>query len=198
MKIPLSVAIFLGFAPYVAFFVFMRLAGVEIGLWAALVAAMANAARDWARNHALKVLEIGNVVLFGALAVATAALHLDWTVMTVRLAVDIGLLGIILASLAIGTPFTLQYARERVPEAIQATPLFLRVNRIVTAAWAFAFALLVASHAAVVWLPGVPLTLDIVVTIAVLAGAIRFSTWYPARVRARAALAPRKQFNSGE
>jgi hypothetical protein len=43
--------------------------------------------------------------------------------MAVRLAVDAGLLAIVLASLAAGRRFTLQYARERVPEQYWHAPL---------------------------------------------------------------------------
>lgn len=147
---------------------------------------MANAARDWALSGSLKVLEIGTVALFAALAGFTAVVHWPWTLMGVRLAVDCGLLAIALVSLAIGRPFTLQYARERTPEALWATPLFLAVNRRITWAWAGAFAALVASHAALVVDPTLPLWLDIALTVAALLAALRFTAWYPGHVRRRA------------
>jgi hypothetical protein len=54
--------------------------------------------------------------------------------MAVRLAVAAGLPAIVLASLAAGRPFTLQYARERVPKQYWHAPLFLTINRRI--AWA--------------------------------------------------------------
>jgi hypothetical protein len=188
MKLPTGVNVLLGFAPYIAFFLVMRAVAVDVGLWAALVIAVFNAGRDWALTGSLKLLEVGTVLLFAALAIFTAAARWDWTVMAVRLAVDGGLLAIILGSLAVGRPFTLQYARERVPEQYWQAPLFIRVNRLITGAWAAAFTALVAAHAAVVFVPGVPLSLDIAVTILALALALWFSTWYPARVRKQANL----------
>jgi hypothetical protein len=181
--------ILLGFAPYIVFYLVTRAVSVEIGLWAALAVALVNAGRDWARSGSLKVLEAGTVLLFAALAGVTAALHWQWTLMGVRLAVDGGLLAIVLASLAIGRPFTLQYARERVPQAFWRAPLFLTVNRRITWAWAGAFAALVASHAALLLDPALPLWLDVAVTVAALAAALRFTTWYPTHAR-RAAAAP--------
>lgn len=181
--------ILLGFAPYIAFYLLTRGVSVEIGLWAALAVALVNAGRDWARSGSLKVLEIGTVLLFAALAGFTAALQWPWTLMGVRLAVDGGLLAIVLASLAIGRPFTLQYARERVPRAVWAMPLFLAINRRITWAWAGAFAVLVASHAALIVDPALPLWLDIAVTVAALAAAVRFTAWYPARARRAAGAA---------
>ncbi len=105
---------------------------------------------------------------------------------TVRLAVDAGLLAIVLVSLAIGRPFTLQYARERVPEAFWAMPLFLTTNRIISTVWAGAFAALVAADAAAEWVPSVPLWVDVVGSIAAFAAAVWFSRWYPAVVQRRA------------
>ena len=51
--------------------------------------------------------------LFGGLAVYALLGGPAWTVIGVRLRVDAGLLLIVLASMAVGRPFTLQYARER-------------------------------------------------------------------------------------
>src|SRR6516165_1182656 len=124
--------IFFGFAPYIAFFLFMQVVSIDAGLWAALTVAVLNAGRDWVRSGSLKVLELGTVFLFGALASFASVEHWEWTVMAVRLAVDAGLLAIVLISLAIGRPFTLQYARERVPEQYWHAPLFLTINRRIT------------------------------------------------------------------
>lgn len=84
--------ILFGFAPYIAFFLFMQLISIEAGLWAALAVAVLNAGRDWARSGSPKVLELGTVLLFAALATFTSVEHWKWTVMAVRLAVDAGLL----------------------------------------------------------------------------------------------------------
>ena len=118
--------ILFGFAPYIAFFLFMQLVSIDAGFWAALAVAVLNAGRDWARTGSLKILEVGTVLLFAALATLTSVEHWKWTVMAVRLAVDAGLLAIVLVSQAIGRPFNLQYARERV-----AKQRFVRVSSIV-------------------------------------------------------------------
>ena len=108
------------------------------------------------------------------------------TVATVRLAVDVGLLGIALVSLATDRPFTLQYARERVPEAVWGLPVFLVTNRIITGVWTAAFAVLVAADAAAEWVPAVPIWVDVAASVAAFAGAVWFSRWYPAAVQRRA------------
>ena len=72
--------ILLGFAPYIAFFLFMQAVSIDLGLWAALIVAVLNAGRNWARSGSPKVLELGTVLLFAALAVFTSAAHWKWTV----------------------------------------------------------------------------------------------------------------------
>ena len=178
--------ILLGFAPYIALFLFMRAGSIDAGLWAAFVVALLIAGRNWKSSGSLKVLEAGTVLLFAALVVFTAAQHWKWTVMAVRLAVDAGLLAIVLVSLVIGRPFTLQYAREGVAEQYWHTPLFLTINRRITSVWAGAFAALVVAHTAVLFGPLVPWWLDIVVTIFALAAALTFTGWYPEYARKKA------------
>ena len=101
------------------------------------------------------------------------------TVLSVRLRVDAGLLLIILISMAIGKPFTLQYARERVPEERWKSPRFTRINFVITSVWALAFACIVAADLMMIYVPNVPLRVGIVVTLAALYGAYRFTNWYP-------------------
>jgi hypothetical protein len=110
-------------------------------------------------------------------------------VATVRLAVDAGLLGIVLVSLAIGRPFTIQYAREQVPEQFWASPIFTSVNRAITWVWAAAFAVMVAADAAAEWVSAIPIWVDVVVSIAAFLAAVWWSRWYPAKVRRAVAAA---------
>jgi hypothetical protein len=179
--------ILLGLGPFIAFFALMRLASPMAGLCAALfVSAVLGVRARW-RGESIKILEIGSLALFAALVVYTVVAQPAWTVATVRLAVDAGLLAIVVLSLAIGRPFTLQYAREAVPREFWATPRFIATNRLITAIWAAAFAVLVAADAAAEYLPSVPLAVDIAASLAALTGAFWFSTWYPAVVRRAAA-----------
>jgi hypothetical protein len=182
----------LGFAPYIAFYVAMRLVAVGATLWIATGVALLVAGWNWARSGSPKVLEIGSVVIFAALAAYTAVSHRQWSLIAVRLAVDGGLLLVVLFSLMIDRPFTLQYARERVPPELWNTPLFLSVNRRITSVWAAAFAALVAAHAAVVFVPGTPQWIDTAVMVAALLAAFRFTARYPQTARRRAATVDRR------
>jgi hypothetical protein len=181
------VDIFLGFTPYVAFFVVLRVGTVEAAMWAAFaVAALVALYGRW-RGRSAKILEVGAITLFGLLALFTAVSHWEWTLTAVRLAVDLGLLAIVLVSIAIGRPFTMQYARERIAEQHWQTPLFLAINRRITWVWAAVFAVLVAAHVATVFF-SVPAWIDGVVTVAAFVYATAFTTRYPEKARKAAGL----------
>jgi uncharacterized membrane protein len=179
------VSILLSLSPFAVFFALMRVVSPIAGLIGAFVVSVLLCARERRRGESVKILEIGSVVLFGLLVAYTLLAAPRWTVATVRLAVDGGLLTIVLVSLAIGRPFTLQYARERVPEPIWALPVFFTTNRLITIVWAVAFAVHVAADAAAEYVPAVPLWLDIVASIVAFVGAVWFTRWYPAAVQRR-------------
>ena len=178
-------SILLGLSPFIVFFVLMRLVSPLAGLAAAFALSVLLGFRQWRRGESLKVLEVGSLALFGILLLYTLIAAPEWTVATVRLAVDGGLLVIVLVSLAIGMPFTLQYARESVPKEFWTAPLFITTNRRITAAWAAAFAVMTAADAAAHYVEAIPVWIDVAASIAAFVGAVWFTRWYAALVRRR-------------
>ncbi len=177
--------IVLGLAPFIVFFVLMRAVSAPAGPAAAFAVSVLLGIRQWRRGESVKVLEVGSLLLFGALLLYTLIAALDWTIATVRLAVDGGLLAIVLASLASGMPFTLQYARESVPQELWTSPIFMTTNRRITGVWAAAFAVMIAADAAARDLAAIPLWVEIAASIVAFAVAVWFTRWYPAVVRRR-------------
>ncbi|HYZ34335.1 MAG TPA: hypothetical protein VE684_18855 [Crenalkalicoccus sp.] len=169
----------IGFLPFLAFFLLMRLATPLAGLLAGAAMAALLLALARRRGESAKPLELGALVLFGGLALLTLVAAPAWTVATVRLVVDGGLALMIFAALAAGWPFTLPYARERVPPALWATPGFWQVNRRISAAWGLALLVCTLADAAVAFLDAAPPGLAVVATVAALAGAAWFTRWYP-------------------
>ncbi len=106
---------------------------------------------------------------------------MNWTVVGARLCVDLGLLAVVVISMIIGQPFTLQYAREKVSQELWGQPEFARVNYVITAVWAAAFAIMVVADLVMLYVPAVPLRVGVWVTILVILGAYRFTDWYPTR-----------------
>jgi hypothetical protein len=175
--------VILGFAPFIAFALLTRVAGVAASLWIAAAIAAALAARNYFAGRSLKILEIGSAALFGLTALSTTLTQFAWSLPIVRAIVDAGLLAIVLLSIAVRQPFTLQYAREQVSPEIQASPLFFRVNVAISAVWGLAFAVSLLADLAMEYAPGAPLWVDIAAIVGALVGAARFTQWYPERVR---------------
>ena len=106
------------FSPFIAFALLSRFVPVTVALFTGAAVAAWLMVRDRIRHaRSLKILEVGTVVLFGGLGLYVLGRGGDWSIMEVRLAVDGGLFAIVLISMLIGQPFTLQYAREQVSPA---------------------------------------------------------------------------------
>ncbi len=172
----------LAFAPFIAFAVVDRLVAATPGLIAGALVAAALVLRDaLSRSRKIKILEVGTVVLFGSLTCYSLVMVVAWTLVGVRLCVDAGLFVIVLLSLAVRQPFTIQYARESVVPDLWQTREFLRTNDVITAVWAGAFALMIAADLVMLYVPSVPTRVGIWITILAIFGAYRFTEWYPNR-----------------
>ena len=183
----------LAFTPFIAFAVIDRLVGSVEGLFAGFAVSAAFLIRDLlSATRKPKLLEIGTAILFGLLAAYALVFNPAWSIIGVRLAVDAGLLVIVLASIAIRQPFTLQYAREQASAEAQRSPEFLRTNDVISAVWALAFAVLVAADLVMLYLPDLH-RFGIIVTVLALVGAFKFTDRYPQQRRtvAQASAQPR-------
>ena len=175
----------LAFAPFVVFVIVERAIGVAAGLFAATAVSVAILARDTLiQRKSPKILEVGTFLLFGWLAVYALTAGTDLPIFGVRLLVDAGLLVIVLASIALRRPFTLQYAREQVARELWDHPGFIQTNYVITAAWALAFAVMVAADLAMLYLADMPKWVGVAVTVGTIVGAGRFTQWYPEHRRA--------------
>jgi hypothetical protein len=172
----------LAFAPFIEFVVLDELLGSTEGLLAGIIMSAGLLIRDWmSADREPKIIEIGTAIFFCGLAVQALP---AWSIDGVRLRVDSGLLIMILVTLAIRRPFTLQYAREQVATEFWERPEFIRTNYVVTAVWALAFSVVVIVELIMLYWPEVPPRVGILVTIAALVGGVKFTSWYPERRRA--------------
>jgi len=173
--------ILLGFTPFIAFAVADRLASLALSLGIAAVVSFALILRTRTRGESPKVLEIGTFVLFALMGLCATVLHTRWNISLVRCVVDGGLLGIMLLSIVVGRPFTLEYARERVPSTIYDSPPFIRQNYIITAVWAVSMAIIVLADLALHFLPRFPVWAGGAAIGVAFTAALVFSRWYPRR-----------------
>jgi hypothetical protein len=177
--------ILLAFAPFIVFALVDRLIGATDGLIAGAAVSAALLLRDWATpGRSPKILEVGTFILFGALALYAVFGAPAWSIVGVRLRVDLGLLIIVLVSMVLRRPFTLQYAREQVRAEFWSSPQFLRTNYVITAVWALAFVVLVVADLILLYVPALPPRVGIIATILALIAAVKFTGWYPERAKA--------------
>jgi hypothetical protein len=185
--------IFLILAPFGSFALLMLVTSAEISLFASAAICLAVIGIDVYRGRSIKMLGAGSALVFAAIGCYLALTGFAWTSSAVKLAVDIGVLAISLVSLAIGKPFTLQYAREAVDAETAQLPGFLTANYVITWAWALAVLLMMMANALLIYLPGLPLWTGLLIAFAARNTATYFTRWYPAYWKAKiAAPTPRR------
>jgi hypothetical protein len=180
--------IFLILAPYGVFAALMLVTSAAVSLFASAAICLMVIAIDVARGRSIKMLGAGSVILFVALAGYVTLVDSSLSSSAVKLAVDTGVFAISLASLLIGRPFTLQYAREMVDAETAALPGFLKSNYVISGAWTLALLLMMGANVLLMYLPGLPLWSGLAVAFAARSTAIYFSRWYPEHWRAKHAV----------
>lgn len=140
--------IYIAFVPWVLFSVISRRDTLQTATLVALVAAIAIAVPGLRRGRP-KILELGAIVAFAAFSIVAVVVDPaagDWLERYGRAVAAALLAGIAFGSVALGMPFTEQYARETVPERFWQTSRFKDVNRQISLLWGAVFALFVPSH----------------------------------------------------
>ncbi len=177
---------FLGFVPWLIFWVVSGPSTWEFAAGGALLAAiiLLIPSRD---RGGIKLLDIVSVVFFAALTVAGLVLDHGQLAWLERYAQTIssGVLAlVVLGSLAF-TPFTEQYAREQVPRQYWSTPSFKRVNRTLTLVWGLVFLACAVLGLVAQQELGGSAWLNWIIPIVLVVGAFKFTAWYPYHVKAR-------------
>lgn len=173
----------LSFAPWIAFSIAAHSTSLANAAFIAFGLALAANVPNLRRGRP-KVLDVAGVAFFLVLAVAGLIDHdLEWPKRWAGVLGNGAIALIILFSIVIGVPFTLQYAREQAPPEVWQTPRFYAVCLLISWVW-FAAMLVMTLGAALghVW-PEMPVWLHWAIPIAAFTAAIRFSKWYPEHVR---------------
>jgi magnesium-transporting ATPase (P-type) len=131
-----------------------------------------------------KLLDVAAIIFFAALALVAALASPStqhWLGLWSAELCNVIIAAIAGLSLAVGKPFTLQYAREQTERKYWNSPLFLRINYVITAVWSAAFLLI----AIVGYIGDGPLHqpdniwTGWIIQIALIVLAIKFTGWYP-------------------
>jgi hypothetical protein len=183
---------FVGFVPWIIFWVVSSPSTWEWATLGALIAALILAVPSAERGN-LKVLDLGSIAFFAVLSLLAIFLDrgdLKW-VEDYSQAISSGALAVIALGSLAAMPFTEQYARESAPREVWDSARFKRTNFILSAMWGGVFlvnailgaiAQQVDSSTARQWL-------NWIIPIALVVGGFKFTAWYAAQARQRAASA---------
>ncbi|MFI1281187.1 hypothetical protein ACH4U5_10585 [Streptomyces sp. NPDC020858] len=182
-----------GMAPWILFSLLVGPGRFEIAVCVALAAVVTLIvlSRLVNRGTSWKLLELADVVFFAALAVIGALASegtLRWLETYAGEVANVTLAVIAFGSMAVGMPFTIQYAREQVDPALWHTPGFVRTNYVITGVWGLAFlvAALAGAYGDLVLHNPNNIWTGWIIQILAIVAALKFTVWYPDVVRARA------------
>jgi hypothetical protein len=176
-----------GFAAWGVYGVLMTLGHATAAVCAGFAIMLALVAREY-RGRTVKIIDCTSLGFF-AVALPTIVIP-GRDFRDYRIVAAWGIFAVVAwATLLAGFPFTLQYARERVPREIWNAPHFLRLNVIMTAVWAMIFTLdtiltMIALRGRYV------LMLDAVIPTITLVLGYAFNHFYPEHFRKRFSTPP--------
>lgn len=138
LKSPLS-----GIAPWILMSVLSSPGRFEVAVCSALGLTVLTMWLARRRGIAIHALEVFGALFFVGLAVAglfAAADTIRWMETWAGEMTNAALTLFVLVTIVVRRPFTLPYAKEQAPEEYWASPLFLRINYVISLVWAAAFA----------------------------------------------------------
>lgn len=175
---------FVGFAPWILLSVVEGPGRVVLASALACLLALLLAVAGAVAGLRPKLLDLTAIGFFGALtivaAVASTAVR-HWLGLWSGEISNIAIAAIALASILARRPFTLQYARETTDPAYWDSPLFLKINYVISGVWAVVFVI----TAVVGYVGDGPLHqpdniwTNWIIEIALFIMAIKFTRWYP-------------------
>jgi len=178
--------LFLILAPYGAFALLMMVTSAAVSLFATAAICLATIAVDTlVRGRSTKILAAGAVVTFAAIGCYVLLVDAGISVSAVKFSVDTGMLLVILASIAVRRPFTLQYALEEVDAETAKLAGFIRANYIITWVWAASMVAMMIGNVALIYVPGLPIWSSLLVAFAARNSAVYFTKWYPEHRKAK-------------
>ena len=124
----------LGFIPLILFFIFAGLstANLSVAIITFLVSTIVLGYKDLRRGF---ILNWGTLIFFVILFIVAVLMNNMWAATHAGILLTGILTAIVWISLLSGHPFTMQYARLEVDKSHWHHPMFIRVNRIMTAFW---------------------------------------------------------------
>lgn len=177
----------ISFAPWISFLVIAHdtLLRVKIGLGVALALTVLMGVLKLHRGIILWV----GVIFFGGATIAVMVFEDTWTLRHLGVLANGALAIGAWLTIALGKPFTLDYAKEHVDPSLWTDPFFIRTNVLMTAVWASSFTInAVLAFGKMEQFAASELTYELISYAVLIATAI-FTVWYPEHLRRKKAAA---------
>lgn len=175
---------FIGFAPWIVLAVLEGPGRLTLATGVALGMSVAFLAIDKAMGRSTKILAVVDVACFSVFLVIgllASPIARQWMETWFGELANLVLVLVVAGSLIARVPFTIQYAKEETEPAYWGSPVFIRINYVITAVWGLAF--LVSSIAGfygdAVLHNNNNLWTGWIIQIAASLVAVQFTSWYP-------------------
>lgn len=185
---------FSGLAPWVLLSVISSSGRFEVGVCVALGSSLLTMLLSSVRGIKIHALGVFGTAFFAVLAVVGLVAKpnlIHWLELWAGELTNIAAATFVVATLVARKPFTLPYAKEDTPEEFWDSPLFPRINYVISSVWAGAFV-----FAAIVGFIGIAVLKGVedfwtgwVLQLAAIFSAVAFTEFYPGHATAKAAVA---------
>ena len=169
------------FLPWLIFWILLSYHKLFLAIVVALVASLAAVVMEKMAGRSMKILQTGTFAVFVVFGLAAVFVDRAWLGHWIRILSNTALTFIVLVSILIGKPFTIQYARESVPKELWDSPEFLRANYVITWAWFAAFVANTAASGLSYLIPSINVVVNYVIAICPFIAASMFTSWYTKR-----------------
>jgi hypothetical protein len=179
----------LAFLPSLCFFLLAPVS-VSLALWFAFAVAFTIGIRAFGHTRTLRIFDAAGLALFGGLAIYAGFVDTDLGPCSTALALETGLCGTILWSMAVRRPVTVQYRWLHRPAAPE---LAARAHLLLTSVWATAYAAMAAASAGAVVLHKMPPVWAGILGLLIFASALTFTWQFGVYIDRRAAAPGNKE-----
>ena len=169
--------------PWLTFWILASCHKLFLAIFVALAASVATIIIEKMSGRSVKVLQSGTLAVFVILGLTMVFVDHAWLGRWIRILSNAGLTLIVLVSIIIRKPFTLQYARESVPKESWDSPEFLHANYIITWVWFAAFVVNTAASGLDHIIPSMNAVVGYAIASSPFVVATMFTTWYRKKSR---------------
>lgn len=179
----MSIGVLLGFLPWILFYLLPlhTINQLKIGITGLLILTVITGYKDLKRKF---ILPWCTLLFFTFIFFGIVIFDLRFLTLYMGILVNTVLTAVALGSLAIGKPFTLQYARTEVSKDKWNHPVFIFINRVLTFVWGMSFLFNLAVNI-IQKIHPFPNLVIAFLTNSSTVGALFFTAWFPKWYRKR-------------